>query len=604
MKKVYFPLAFVLLAMAFILFNLLNNSLFSNTRADFTEGKLFTLSDGTRNLLSSLEEPVNLYFYFSDEETREMPQLRSYSSRVQSLLEEYELIANGMVNLKIINPEAFSEAQDQADAFGLTGIRANSFGDSIYFGLAGTNLLDDKEIIPFFQSEKESYLEYEISQMIHKLANPEPKRIAIFTGMPMAGEMNFRMEQPVPPWQTYQMLNKLYDTEILSPDFSDFDPTVDLLLLVQPPLVRSDTEKKIDQFVMNGGKVLVFVDPLIQGSQLGIAEFRNPGMQSLLYHWGLMFSDRQFVAEANLAMAVASPRGGSIRHFAVLSVPGDQINDEDISTSNLENLNLAMAGNFSPVDGSTTTFSPLVQSTELSSLMPTSIFQMIQSPQEIAGQFTPTPDIYNIGVRVSGPLKSLYADSEDEDIIKETDNVNIVAFSDVDMLLDWIWVRPQQVSGQQIFQPWADNGSLLINTVDNLVGSSDLITLRSRGQYDRPFEVVADLRASAEERFRANEQALLVELQETESRVKRMQTQDTGAGDLGLNQEQQKALMEFQKRRIEIRKELRDVRHQLDKDIETLGSQVKLLNIAIMPLLLTLSVYLILLFRRKLKAVK
>ncbi len=596
MKKLYTPAAFVLLAVAFILFNLLNNTFFKNARVDFTEGSIYTLSEGTKNLLSNLDEPINLYFFFSNTATREIPQIRSYASRVQSLLEEYELRSNGKIKLQIIDPEPFSEAEDQADAYGLQGVRMSNFGDTVYFGLAGTNTLDDQGVLPFFQAQKEIHLEYDISQLIYKLANPEPAKIAIYTGLPISGERDFRSQQTEAPWQTYIQLTNNYDTTILSPDFSDFDPESDLLLMIQPPKIRPDIAFAIDQYVMQGGHVLVFVDPVVQGGSMG-GDFRNLEMLELMAHWGIQFDSGSLIADANQALRVGSAQGGSVRHLAVLSVLSDQIDQEDVATSNLETINVAMAGYVKPTEEASTTFTSIITTTELSGLLPAAMMQFIQGPQELAAQFQPDPDKYTIGARVSGPLKTMFPDREEA--IQETDNVNIVVFSDVDMLQDWLWIRTQQIAGQTIAQPWSDNGSLFINTVDNLIGSSDLISLRSRGQFERPFEVVNKLRASAEDQYRASEQSLMQQLQEAEQRLQALESQKTEGSELVLTDEQRQAILDFQEQRIEIRKELRDVRHQLDKDIESLGTRIKLLNIAVFPVILTLLVFAAIWLRRK-----
>ena len=204
-----------LLVLGFLLFAMINNSFISSARLDLSENGLYSLSDGTREVVDEIDEPINLYFFFSQKISRDMPALRTYSQRVYELLEEYELIAGGKIKLSFIDPEPFSEQEDRAAEFGLQSVPINQAGDELYFGLAGTNSLDGQEVISFFQPDKEEFLEYEISKLVHNLAKPEKAVIGVFSNLPIQASVDPRNFQPTPAWVFIQQLEELFEVQII-----------------------------------------------------------------------------------------------------------------------------------------------------------------------------------------------------------------------------------------------------------------------------------------------------------------------------------------------------------------------------------------------------
>ena len=177
----------LLLALAFIAAVIISNQVFKGWRIDLTDNNLYTLSDGTRRILDNIDEPINLYFYYSDQATATIPTLRGYANRVRELLQEMENAANGGINLSIIDPLPFSEDEDRATQFGLQGVRVGPSPDPIYMGLAGTDSVDNESVIPFFQPDKEAFLEYDIAKMISTLASPERTIVGLLSGVEMGG---------------------------------------------------------------------------------------------------------------------------------------------------------------------------------------------------------------------------------------------------------------------------------------------------------------------------------------------------------------------------------------------------------------------------------
>ena len=255
---------------------LLGNALFNKARLDLTQGQIYSVSDGTREVLEQIDEPINLYFFFSDKATEGLTSLRNYASRIQSLLEEYELYADGKIKLHIIDPEPFSEAEDKATEMGLTGAPISATGESVYLGLAGTNSLDDKEIIAFFDPSQEQLLEYEISKLVHRLSDPTQVKVSVLTSLPIQGGANsnpmaMQMGQPqmTPAWAAYSQLQQLYQVEILADDTETIPEDSNILVLIHPKTLTSAQEYAIDQFVLNGGKLLAFVDPNAESDRSG-----------------------------------------------------------------------------------------------------------------------------------------------------------------------------------------------------------------------------------------------------------------------------------------------------------------------------------------------
>ena len=604
----------LLIAVAFIAAVIVSNQLFSGWRLDLTENKLYTLSDGTRNILEDIDEPINLYFYFSDKASANIPTIRDYANRVRELLEEFEDAADGSINLSIIDPVAFSEDEDRAAQFGLQGIAIPGTQDPVYMGLAGTDSIDNVEIISFFQPDKESFLEYDIAKLVSTLANPEKTVVGLVTGLPIAGSFDPQTRQMAEPWTAYDQARQLFEIRELGTDFDTVGDEISLLWIVQPRDLSIRTQYAIDQFVMRGGKALIFVDPLaesdpqqLQGMPQGMPPMgQGSDLPALFEAWGIEFSAQEVVADAQLALQIstgASPR--PVRHFGYVGITPEQISTDDVVTGSLSSINLATAGQFQLAENSTVTLEPLFTSSTSAQMMPASRFSFLPDPSALQDGFAPTGTAYVIAARVSGDLQSAFPSGapdlsvssvipgEDESaadgnhIAETTAGANLIIVADVDMLGDQMWVQVQNFFGQRMANAFASNGAFVVNSLESLAGSADLIGVRSRETYTRPFTRVEKLRVEAESQFRQTEQRLQSELAETETRLGELQTSREDTGNMLLSPEQQAEIDRFMDQRTDIRKELRGVQRNLDKDIEQLGTFLQVLNIAFVPMLLT-----------------
>ena len=611
----------VLLALAFIFAVIVSNQLFSGIRLDLTENRLYTLSDGTKSILESIDEPINLYFYFSDEATIGIPSLRDYANRVREMLEEFEDASDGKLDLSVIDPLPFSEEEDRAAQFGLQDVQLGLSPDPIYMGLAGTNSVGDEEIIGFFQPDKEASLEYDIAKLVSTLANPERTVVGLVSGISMSGDFDPQTQRMSPPWVAYQQAQQLFEIRDLGTSFEAVPDDVGLLWIVHPKDLSAATQYAIDQFVMRGGNALIFVDPIASidaGPTPGMPQGMPPVGQGsnlpLLFEgWGVEFTSEEVVTDAQFALPINSPLGGPpVRHYGYLGIAADGMSPDDITTAELGAINLALAGRLQLAQESAATMEPLLSSSASSMLTPASEFSFLPDPRSLQDGFTPIGEPLTVAARIGGTLPSAFPDgppradddANDDDnsaahINESAEPVNLVIVADVDMLGDSLWVQVQRFFGQQIASAFASNGAFVVNVLESLAGDANLVSVRSRGSFSRPFTKVDELRARAEAQFRATEQRLQSELADTERRLGELQASREDSGSLLLTPEQQAEIDRFIDQRSSIRKELRSVQRGLDEDIENLGTVLKVINIGLVPLLLTIGVLLVLWRRRR-----
>jgi ABC-type uncharacterized transport system involved in gliding motility auxiliary subunit len=618
-SKLTSSISLLLVAVLFVALVFINNELLSSVRLDLTENQVYSLSDGSKQVIKEIDEPINLYFFFSDKASKNMTSLRNYANRVESLLTEYETLAAGKLKLHVLDPEAFSEQEDQASQYGLTAANVGSAGEDIYMGLAATNALDEQQIIAFFDPQKESFLEYEISKLIHQLSEPEEVNVTLITDLPIAGGQNPMTGQADPPWTFYSQLQQMYSVEKLGSDINAVPKGTDVLVLVHPQNYSENLLYEIDQYALNGGKVLAFVDPHNESDQMAMMAGAMSGGNSsdlgkLLTAWGVEFNNTQVLLDAMAGLDIRTQTGGVTRHFGFVGFNTDQLDRKDIVSANLELINGASFGVFNKIKSSASTWKPIVQSTLNTDFMDVNTYTQTRDPDELSKAYQSQNKSHVLAARLSGkansafevaPLASELANSEIEGHTKSTNKLNVLVVGDTDMLADRFWVQQSNFFGEIIATPFANNGDFFTNAVENLGGSDALISIRSRGTFARPFSKVDELTVVAEQKFREQEQLLQQQLDETEQQLMQLQAQQGEDGSLVITDQQQTAIDQFMQQRITIRKSLREVRHQLDKDIESLGNKLKLINIALSPIILILLLVILrALFRTKYRKVK
>lgn len=589
-----FSIGLVVLLGLFFALVIVNNQALDHYRIDLTENQVYSLSDGSKQVINDIQEPITLTLFFSDTATKGMTSLRNYANRVESLLQEYATVSEGKIVLNVIDPVPFSEAEDQAAQYGLTGAAIGQIGESVYFGLAGTNAVDDQQVIGFFDPQKESFLEYDISKLIYQLSDNAAVNVTLLTDLSMTGQQNPMTGQYQPAMVFYTQLEQLYSLTSIGSDATEVPVDTDVLIVAHPQGLSEALLQSIDQYAMQGGRLLVFVDPHYESDQMAMmgGVGANSSEFPLLSSWGINFDANQVVLDAALGLEVRTPQGGVARHLGILGFDSASIDAEDVVTANLESINAASVGSLSVKEDSELSLLPLLQSSSNSQLLDTAQYTMTQDPQDFAKGFVSGDNAHTVAARFSGQAPSAYTGADlNADWVTSTDNLNLIVVADADLLADRFWVQQSSFFGQTLFTPFANNGDMFTNAVENLSGSDALISVRSRGTFARPFERVEALEVVAEAKFREQEELLQQQLAETEAQLAQLQSQKDESGALVVTPEQQAAIDNFVDQRIEIRKALRDVRYQLDRDIDELGNVLKLLNIAVAPLALAILLF-------------
>lgn len=591
----------VLAACLFISINIIINATLTNWRLDLTENNLYTLSDGTLNILEDIEEPVTLRMYFSREQLLGYPQLVNYGVRVRDMLREYVANSNGMLHLEIIDPKPFTDAEDTAVAEGLQSIPVGNAGEQAYFGLIGSNSTDDTEVIPFFAPNREGALEYELSKLVYKLAHPERQVVGVIGSLPMFGEGAGRRSVA---WPIIRVMREFFEVKDLGQDTGYISSDIEVLMVIHPKNLDDSTLYAIDQFALKGGKLMVFVDPFAEADQTG-PDANNPAampdrdsdLDKLFEPWGIEIPQDKIVADINAAIRVQhrGQRGSQeVPYLPWLQLTGDNINQNDFITSRLKQVQLGTSSYINKLPDSEIDIEPLLFTSTESTLLERDLILLQRDPNVILENYEPSGERFTLAARVSGPVETAFprgkplededqAVAEDPDFVSEG-YINTVVVADTDILADRFWIREQDYFGMKAPQPIADNGDFVINALDNLAGNTDLISLRSRGVFNRPFEVVERIRRAAEAEYREREQQLQSKLEEAQKRIQSLQQQQ-GASGLIISPEQAEAIEESRREQLDVRKELRQVQHNLQKDIESLGSRLRFINIGLIPLL-------------------
>ncbi|MBT8132286.1 MAG: Gldg family protein, partial [Gammaproteobacteria bacterium] len=525
-----------------------------------------------------------------------------YAARVRETLQEFSQHAGGKLRLKVIDPLPFSEEEDQAAQFGLQAVPTPG-GDSVYMGLAASNAIGEQATIVFFDPAKEATLEYELAKMIYSLATPEKPVIGLMTGLSMGGDFNPQTRQVDPPWVIDEQINSVFDLIDLSPTVSVIDEDIDVLMLVHPKSLADETLYGIDQFIMRGGKALIFVDPHAEVDRppqdpnnpaAAFAASRSSSLQRILNAWGVTVNSDNVLGDSVAALQVSSrPGAAPVRHLALLGLTADSFNKEDVVSGELSSVNLGMPGYIEKQPDATIELTPLLQSSTEAGPIPVDQVRFLSDPNNLRDIFKPTGSQFTLAARLGGIANSAFPDGAPGDgdtqghIASSVEPINVIVVADVDMLADQFWAQVRSFFGQRIVTAWAGNGDFVINALDNLSGSSDLIGIRSRATYRRPFDKVEALERQADERFLAKEQELQDQLLLTEEKLSALQSGREDDNPLVMTAEQSAEIQRFIDQRIQIRKELRRVRRDLDKDIESLGTRLKLINIGLVPLLIS-----------------
>ncbi|HWK46138.1 MAG TPA: Gldg family protein [Stellaceae bacterium] len=644
--------------------NALANRLTAGVRVDLTEQGLYTLSRGTRAILGKLDEPITLKFYVSKRLAEEVPSFAIYGQRVREMLQEYAARSKGKIRLQLLDPTPFSDVEDQAVAAGLQGVPLDQVSDEqVYFGLVGSNSTDDTQVIPFFQPERERFLEFDLSKLVQNLAFPKRKVIGVATNLPLDGDQMAAMQgRPVTPQTVMDQLRQTFDVHEIGVGFDKVPADVDVLMIVQPQNLSPKTLFAIDQFVLNGGRALVFVDPYSEFQTARPTMLTPPGsptdsdLEPLFKAWGIELVKGKVAADQATARKVnagSSGRQQPIDYVAWLNLQSANFNRDDPVTSELGSLHFATPGVIQRLPEAPASaggdakprpnieFTPLVMTSPASELLDVAQVKGIPDVVGLLQTFKPSGERLTLAARVSGIVDSAYpdgppveakpadaksADAKSADAkpadAKPADAksdeppaggwlkvaakpINVIVVGDTDLLDDRFWVQTQDFFGQTVAVPNANNGDFVINAADSLSGSGDLIGLRSRGTAARPFELVQNIQREAEDHYRTTEKQLQDKLKATETKIADLKSKDTASGTASTGVDQVQAIETFRGELVQTRQQLRQVQLALRQNIDLLKNVLVVINVGLVPLgvaIVALIVGIVRLRRRKRRA--
>jgi ABC-type uncharacterized transport system involved in gliding motility auxiliary subunit len=619
----------VLGAVVLLSVNLIASSALRNAKVDLTKEGLYTISEGTGKALRAIDEPIDIRVYFSKKLGEAAPSYGKMFERVRTLLDQYSDIAGGKLKVSYLDPEPFSDAEDRAVAAGLKGIRLNQEGEMGYFGIAGSNSTDTESSIPFVAADRERFLEYDVTKLIVTLANQAKRTVGLISGISMEGNPGMPMmgRPPTPPMLMLEQIREFFEVKSIAKDAKSIPNDIGVLMVVQPEGLSPETAYAIDQFALNGGKVIAFVDPvpemqrqtnpmmMMAQAPPDLAEF-----DKLLKTWGVAFDVKNAAADIARARRVqfgGGARGNVTEYVLWLGLDRQNLDEKDVLAGNIERLNFASAGFLDKAPGATTQFTPIISTTANAMQVPAESVSMMPDAVGLLRNYKRGGKSLVLAARVSGEVKTAFPDGApkppadpkaEADKAKDKDakapaaekkdeaaaptpkqltsgNINVVVVADTDFLNDQFWVDVRDFLGQQVAIPNAHNAAFVIGALENLTGSDALISLRGRGISDRPFELVAELRRDAEERFRNKEQVLTTQLRDLQTKLAGLEKQGDSE-NIVLSEKDQREIEKFRADMLAVRRELREVKSELRKDIDRLDGVLKFANIAAVPLLI------------------
>jgi ABC-type uncharacterized transport system involved in gliding motility auxiliary subunit len=575
------------------------------TRVDLTAEHAYTLSQGTRNILAKLDTPVQIRFYCTRGENRMPVPLKTYAQRVEDLLGEYRQASKGQIEVIKLDPTPDSDAEDSAKLDGVEGQAADENGELIYLGVS-VSMLDKKEVISFLLPNRERLLEYDLSRAISRVTTPKKPVVGLLSPLPVVGQQMSPMMMQMgrrgqPAWVLYTELQRDFDVKTIETTADTIPDDVKVLVVIHPKGVSPATQYAIDQFVLRGGKLIAFLDPMAaldpSAAQTGGAS--NSSLELLLKAWGLEFNDTKVVADLNYMGRTRQGRAPS-----VLALTDQAMNGDDIITAQADNLFMVFAGAFAGTPTAGLKETVLIKTSKDSELIDPSA---AQGPGDtVVNSFVASGVEYPLAVRLTGKFKTAFpkgkpgaadakpGDKKEEDkSLKESAQENsVVLIGDSDLIQDQVSVQEMQNpfgGGQRMVMPANGNLAFAQGAIEQMTGDDNLISVRSRASRERPFTVVKKMQNAAESNYRSKIKELETSLSEAQTKLTELQNVkgDKTGGKFILSPEQQQEIANFRKKETDVKQQLKAERKKLRTDIDSLENRIKWLNIAGMPVAVT-----------------
>jgi len=619
---IYSTIGVVAMALIIIAFNVISGA--AKTRMDLTKEKAYTLSPGTKAILRKLDTPVKVRFYCTQAEnsTPDTVYLKGYAKRVEDLLTEYKQSGHGKLIVEKYDPQPDSDAEDSARLDGIEGQTLRN-GDRFYMGLA-ISLLDEKQAIPFLDPNRERLLEYDLSRAISRVITPEKPVVGVMSPMPVFGmpsnPMMARMgQQGQQPWVIINELKNDFSVKRVEMSVDKIDDDIKVLMVIHPREISEKTQYALDQFIMRGGKLMAFLDPLPmvdtkeQNQMFGNVPNSGSSLDKLLKAWGISFETTKVVADMRFKMQIGGRNGQPQEAPAVLSITPEGINKDDIITSQIDNIWLPYAGAFTgtPVPGLKETV--LLKSTAESQLVDG--FMANLAGANIAKDFKASGTAYALAIRLTGKFKTAFPAGKPEekkdddkkegdkkpedktvaakadDSLKESQqDTTVILVGDADMLFDNVALRQTPTPFGMLSQAMNGNLNFAQNAIEQLTGDNNLIGVRSRATQNRPFTRIKDMELEANKKFQSEIKRLEESASEAQRRINELQQQKKDKEQrFILSPEQTAELAKLRKEEAESRKRLKQVQKDFRKEVVSLQQSVKWMNILAVPAAVTFS---------------
>ena len=589
-------LSILLSILIFFSINIITNNMLASSRIDFTENKLYSLSDGTKSLLKNLNEPIHIRLFISSNLIKDVPQLSTYANRVQTMLKTYRNISNGKVTLEIIDPKPFSDAEDRAVGMGINSFNATEMSDALYFGLAATNSTTGQKNIPIFSPERETFLEYDLSSLISELSQINKPVISLIDNLGLKADSRIGK----PEQQILTQMKQLFQVEMVNESVNTLNKATKVLMIIHPKYLSDETLYMIDQWILKGGPTLIFLDPYAEteiSRQQGVPPI-NPrsNLKKLLNTWGVDFDDKKAVLDAEYGFRISRNINGrdiQVTNYPWLNIRGDGLNQNESSLSNLSTIVMTTAGSFIS-NNDKIMLEPIITSSIKSGLGDAQMAGNPKGdPRDLLSDIKAKDQKHIVSGWIKSDLKTSFQNfknsDEAEQLMKSTNKSNILLVSDADMLMDRNWLTQRGA--------FANNGDFVLNVVEKMIGGNILSDLRGKGTSWRPFEKIISLEKIAEQKFQLQEQMLAKKLKGMEDKIRTLTQNNQDESDI-LSPETLKAIDGFKSEMMSTRSQLRSVKFDLRRDVENLKKWVIAFNVAILPVIFA-GLALIISFRRK-----
>jgi ABC-type uncharacterized transport system involved in gliding motility auxiliary subunit len=594
-------IAALLGAVIFVCVNIISSQVLQNSRIDLTQQHLYSLSQGTRTLLGEIKEPLRFRMFMSSALTKQAPQLAAFAARVRALLDAYVAASNGRIVLEVIDPRPFSEDEDRAVAYGIQTFQGTG-GEQLFFGLAATNSTTGRATISVFTPDRETFLEYDLTRMVSQLGIRGKPVVALIDGLGLTGG---NPQRRIPEPQALVQMRQFFDVQIATAD--KLPDGAQVLMVVHPTALSQAMLYNIDQWVLAGKPAIIFVDPFAENQanspMPGLPTPQIPStLEPLFTTWGVKFDTTKVVGDPTYSLQTQRNVGGRpvvAQNLPWLALRGDALARDEAILAQLSAIVVTNAGAFETTkDG--VTLRPLLTASGNAVLIDAATAgDRNADPRRLLSGLKRVDKPPVLAARLSGTVDSAFPDgapapaagttpeaapaAKTETLKRSIKPLNVILVGDADMLMDRNWIQQQNVLGQQIAQAFANNGDFLINALEQMAGGAALSDLRGRGVSWRPFELIQQMEAEADQRYRAKEQQLTQELRDTEQKLAQMPRAAEGSNDV-LTPDQMKAIDGFRAQLLSIRSELRDVQFALRRNVDDLKSWVTAVNVGAVPL--------------------